>query len=99
MTKNINLDFSGGLQLLFKEQKFIITIEDAENKFNINNLVNELKDKYLIKNPELFLGEDKKLRPGILVFINDADWELEGCEDYVINNNDRISFISTLHGG
>lgn len=99
MIKNINLDFSGGLQLLFKEQKFIVTIEDADNKFNINNLVNELKDKYLIKNPELFLGEDKKLRPGILVFINDADWELEGCEDYVINNNDRISFISTLHGG
>jgi ubiquitin related modifier 1 len=38
-------------------------------------------------------------RPGILVLINDADWELEGMEEYVLQHNDRITFISTLHGG
>jgi len=38
-------------------------------------------------------------RPGILVLINDTDWELEGEGDYVVRDNDEIVFISTLHGG
>jgi ubiquitin related modifier 1 len=38
-------------------------------------------------------------RPGILVLINDADWELEGEEAYEINSGDKILFVSTLHGG
>ena len=39
------------------------------------------------------------VRPGILVLVNDADWELMGELDYSIQANDRIVFISTLHGG
>ncbi len=38
-------------------------------------------------------------RSGILVLINDVDWELEGEYDYVIGEKDEIAFISTLHGG
>jgi len=38
-------------------------------------------------------------RPGILVLINDADWELEGEESYQIQAGDNILFVSTLHGG
>lgn len=38
-------------------------------------------------------------RPGILVLINDADWELEGEESYEIQRGDNILFVSTLHGG
>lgn len=38
-------------------------------------------------------------RPGILVLINDADWELEGELDYELKDGDEIVFISTLHGG
>jgi len=43
----------------------------------------------------LFFGS----RAGILVLINDADWELEGKEEADIADRDRVSFISTLHGG
>ena len=39
------------------------------------------------------------MRPGILVLINDADWELMGQLDYELQDNDTIVFISTLHGG
>ena len=39
------------------------------------------------------------VRPGIIVLINDTDWELEGQNDYEIQNNDIVAFISTLHGG
>ena len=38
-------------------------------------------------------------RPGILVLINDADWELEGEEKYELQQKDEIVFVSTLHGG
>ena len=38
-------------------------------------------------------------RPGVLVLINDTDWELEGEGDYQLKDNDEIVFISTLHGG
>ncbi|KAJ3504146.1 hypothetical protein NMY22_g18019 [Coprinellus aureogranulatus] len=38
-------------------------------------------------------------RPGILVLVNDTDWELEGEGEYVLQDGDEIVFISTLHGG
>jgi len=38
-------------------------------------------------------------RPGILVLINDVDWELEGGVDSEIANGDHVMFVSTLHGG
>jgi ubiquitin related modifier 1 len=38
-------------------------------------------------------------RPGILVLINEADWELEGEDKYELQKDDHIMFVSTLHGG
>ncbi|KFM74731.1 Ubiquitin-related modifier 1-like protein, partial [Stegodyphus mimosarum] len=38
-------------------------------------------------------------RPGILVLVNDSDWELLGELDYEVQPEDTIHFISTLHGG
>jgi ubiquitin related modifier 1 len=38
-------------------------------------------------------------RPGILVLINDTDWELEGGIDSRCRNGDVVALISTLHGG
>jgi ubiquitin related modifier 1 len=50
------------------------------------------------KRLDFFLSNDS-IRPGILVLINDADWELEDKELAVLGDKDRVSFISTLHGG
>ena len=45
-------------------------------------------------------GTDKShRRPGILVLINDADWELEGEDHYELKDHDNVLFVSTLHGG
>lgn len=46
-----------------------------------------------------FLTVDGDRRPGILVLINDADWELEGEEKYELQQGDNVVFVSTLHGG
>ena len=47
---------------------------------------------------ELFVMGDS-VRPGILVLVNNTDWELTGQLDYCLQQNDHITFISTLHGG
>ena len=38
-------------------------------------------------------------RPGILVLINDCDWELRDELDGELEDGDLVVFISTLHGG
>lgn len=42
---------------------------------------------------------DAAPRPGILVLVNDADWELEGGEEMRLEEGDTVLFVSTLHGG
>ena len=42
-----------------------------------------LVEKYVTKKREFFV-EKNIIRPGILVLINDTDWELEGGEDAII---------------
>lgn len=52
----------------------------------------------LKERPEMFL-QGSSVRPGILVLVNDADWELCGGLEYVVEEGDEVTFISTLHGG
>ncbi|XP_052673661.1 ubiquitin-related modifier 1-like [Crassostrea angulata] len=99
MKTPITLEFSGGAELLFdKVKKHNIELPASEKKWTIGNLLLYIKDNLLKERPELFM-QGETVRPGILVLVNDADWELMGELDYEIQPNDRIVFISTLHGG
>ncbi|KAF2451977.1 ubiquitin related modifier 1 [Karstenula rhodostoma CBS 690.94] len=99
----ITVEFSGGLEMLFSnERKLSLTIpakDEDGTRSNIAFLVRHLCDT-VMKDPrkELFVLDDT-VRPGILVLINDADWELEGEDKYEIEDGDNILFVSTLHGG
>ena len=70
----------------------------GDDQWTLRRLLPWIKDNLLKERPEFLLQGDS-VRPGILVLVNDADWELCGELDYVIENKDRIIFISTLHGG
>ncbi|CAO1413941.1 unnamed protein product [Diamesa serratosioi] len=94
----IILEFSGGAEVLFKHIKKQTVTLDSSKTWKIRDFLVWLKDNLLTERPELFLQEDS-VRPGILCLINDADWELMGELDYVIQPKDNILFISTLHGG
>ena len=48
---------------------------------------------------ESMLVVDGSVRPGILVLIDDADWELEGRLAARITPASAVTLISTLHGG
>ena len=39
------------------------------------------------------------VRPGVLVLVNETDWELTGGVDTELSEGDTVVFISTLHGG
>lgn len=95
----LTLEFSGGAELLFdKIKKHSIKLPEKSDKWTIRSLLVWMKDNLLKERPELFLKDDS-VRPGILVLVNDSDWELLGQLDYVLEEGDNVVFISTLHGG
>ncbi|KAI8602902.1 ubiquitin-related modifier 1 [Dissophora ornata] len=108
-TLRIELQFSGGMELLFGNQKTIqasvpaffpaeATTEER-HVATIRDLIAWTTKSLLKERPELFVGDDGSVRSGILVLVNGADWELEGELEYELQDRDEIVFISTLHGG
>jgi len=73
-------------------------VVDDDEAWGVKRLLVHLRDKLLTERPELFMQGDS-VRPGILVLINEVDWELEGRLQYRLKANDHVVFISTLHGG
>lgn len=51
------------------------------------------------QNTTRLAGSGKYRRPGIMVLINEVDWELEGEEECELVDGDEVLFVSTLHGG
>lgn len=66
---------------------------------NIGYLINYICTNLMKDSRKELFIQNSHIRPGILVLINDADWELEGEEKYELKDNDNILFVSTLHGG
>ncbi|KIW71118.1 hypothetical protein PV04_03322 [Phialophora macrospora] len=102
-TIDISVEFTGGLELLFdnvaKHPVSLAKDADEGKPPTVGFLVKYLCD-HLMKDSrkELFVLNDN-VRPGILVLINDSDWELEGEDKYELADKDNILFVSTLHGG
>ncbi|THH27219.1 hypothetical protein EUX98_g6969 [Antrodiella citrinella] len=101
MAISLKIEFGGGMELLFSNErshniKIPATVDGKPA--NLSSLIFWLKDNLLKEREELFI-EGETVRPGILVLVNDVDWELEGEGDYEVKDGDEIVFISTLHGG
>uniref|UniRef100_A0A0B7AWM6 Ubiquitin-related modifier 1 homolog n=1 Tax=Arion vulgaris TaxID=1028688 RepID=A0A0B7AWM6_9EUPU len=93
------MEFSGGAELLCGNiKKHNLSLPKQENKWKIRSLLTWIRDNLIQERPELLI-QGNTVRPGILVLVNDADWELLGELDYELEENDKIVFISTLHGG
>ncbi|XP_053328745.1 ubiquitin-related modifier 1 [Spea bombifrons] len=96
---SLKLEFGGGAELLFNGiKKHHVTLPSQSAPWDIRQLLVWIKGNLLKERPELFIQGDT-VRPGILVLINDADWELMGELDYQLKDQDNVLFISTLHGG
>uniref|UniRef100_A0A5S6QJT9 Ubiquitin-related modifier 1 homolog n=1 Tax=Trichuris muris TaxID=70415 RepID=A0A5S6QJT9_TRIMR len=100
---NIQVEFMGGSELLLKDRKkvhdVVLPCEEAKSgAWTIGQLLRWIKETMLGDKAEMLI-QDGTVRPGVLVLINEIDWELENRQNYVIRPNDKITFISTLHGG
>ena len=80
------------------ESKKIIELEFDETEVSLEYLIDVLKKQHLKEKEEMFVAGNS-VRPGIIVLVNDTDWELLDTTKYAVQNNDNIAFISTLHGG
>ncbi|XP_049513912.1 ubiquitin-related modifier 1 homolog [Dermacentor silvarum] len=101
MTNEIHLrvEFGGGAELLFGNQtKHDVALDGGRDKCTLSDLIMWLKANLLKGKEELFV-QGNTVRPGILVLVNETDWELQGGLDYEVKPNDTVLFISTLHGG
>ncbi|KAG2200139.1 ubiquitin-related modifier 1 [Mucor mucedo] len=99
----INVEFSGGMELLFQNVskhtiKFPAKNEKTGNPSNLQDLIFYIRDTMMTEKKDLFVEKDT-VRPGILVLINNTDWELCDELEYELEDKDEIVFISTLHGG
>ncbi|KYQ92073.1 hypothetical protein DLAC_06911 [Tieghemostelium lacteum] len=94
----IKVELSGGLELLFNKIKTHEITFDDKKSIPLKDLIIWMKDNLLTERENLFIV-DGTVRPGILVLINEADWELYGGIGYDVEDGDNIIFISTLHGG
>uniref|UniRef100_A0A1B6MLT9 Ubiquitin-related modifier 1 homolog n=1 Tax=Graphocephala atropunctata TaxID=36148 RepID=A0A1B6MLT9_9HEMI len=96
---NLVIEFGGGAELLFnKVKKHSVQLPGNSRPWNLRKLLVWLKENLLTERPELFV-QGETVRPGILVLVNESDWELLGQLDYELQDKDNVLFISTLHGG
>ncbi|XP_077099226.1 ubiquitin-related modifier 1 isoform X4 [Siphateles boraxobius] len=89
----------GGAELLFDGvRNHHVALPCQSDPWDMKQLLAWIRGNMLKERPELFMQGDT-VRPGILVLINDADWELMGELEYQLQDKDNVVFISTLHGG
>ncbi|XP_068142468.1 ubiquitin-related modifier 1 homolog isoform X1 [Drosophila tropicalis] len=72
---NLILELSAGAELLFGNIKRRQLSLDGAQKWTIGSLLKWMHANILTRSPELFIQGDT-VRPGILVLVNDTDWEL-----------------------
>jgi ubiquitin related modifier 1 len=80
----VTVELSGGMEILFQNQKSLVITPTLPT---LTSLLASLE--------EVLLDNDR-VKPGILVLINDVDSELVGES---LNDGDVVVLISTLHGG
>ncbi|CAA7023002.1 unnamed protein product [Microthlaspi erraticum] len=97
----LTLEFGGGLELLcdsVKIHKVNVDLPDESHILTMKDLLKWVRTNLIKERPEMFIKGDT-VRPGVLVLVNDCDWELSGQLETTLEEKDVVVFISTLHGG
>ncbi|CAI8592495.1 unnamed protein product [Vicia faba] len=76
----LTLEFGGGLELLCDSKKFHhVNVEfepkNGQDKLTMRELLSWVQPNLIKERPEMFIKGDT-MRPGVLVVVNDYDWEL-----------------------
>ncbi len=79
------------------KKKINVDLPDI-SEMTMEELIAYLKKNHLTDKEEMFV-QGSSVRPGIIVLVNDTDWELLETIKYKVQDRDNVAFISTLHGG
>lgn len=85
------------MEYLFENQKRL-DVDIPSEVCTLGDLIVWMKCNLIRERHEMLVQGDK-IRPGVLVLVNDVDWELEDTTRYQVSSGDKFAFISTLHGG
>ncbi|CAG9539367.1 unnamed protein product [Cercopithifilaria johnstoni] len=100
---SLKIEFSGGAESLFGMQKeFDIQMRNDSGPLFVSDLVRHINVNLIPDKSKSHLLVDKDgdgVRPGILVLVNEVDWDLLQGPKTILEDGDVVSFISTLHGG
>jgi len=94
----LTLELAGGLELLFGNVRSFALALPSSPPPTLRAVVAHARDALLVERAELFAAGEG-VRAGILVLLNEVDWELVGGLDAEVAPGDTVLFISTLHGG
>lgn len=84
------------METLFEGKKRIEI--GVEGDCTVERLIDDLRRNHLREKEEMFV-QGVSVRPGIIVLVNDTDWELLDTTRCLLKDGDTVAFISTLHGG
>ncbi|KAJ4956535.1 hypothetical protein NE237_013318 [Protea cynaroides] len=88
----LTIEFGGGLELLCQSIKIHnvdVDMPAKEKKLTMKNLLSWVHTNLIKERPEMFMKGDT-VRPGVLVLINDCDWELSGQLDTTLEEKDVL---------
>ena len=80
------------------EGKKHLELDLGDKEMTMADLIDHIKRTELKEKEEMFVSGNS-VRPGIIVLVNDTDWELLETTSYKLEDKDSVAFISTLHGG
>lgn len=89
---SITTEFTSGLQILFNNiKKHKVLLPKTEEPWTLGLLLFWIKDNILVDKDkcDLFM-KGNTVRPGIIVAINDQDWELLGDLKYKIKDRKSV---------
>ncbi|KAL9396847.1 hypothetical protein Peur_011100 [Populus x canadensis] len=87
------------MQFIFDSVKIHnVNVSPKNGADKVNYLLVWVRTNLIKERPEMFMKGDS-VRPGVLVLVNDCDWEHSGQLDTNLEEKDLVVFISTLHGG
>ena len=69
--------------MLFEGQKSIIVDLPETSALSMEQLIAHLKKNHLKEKEEMFV-QGNSVRPGIIVLVNDTDWELMETTNYIL---------------
>lgn len=99
---NLKVVFAGGTETLFDMQKEFNVAVPASEPVSISALLRYISSNLMPDKSRSHLLLNKtgeSVRAGILVLVNDVDWDLLNGPKTVLEEGDVVSFISTIHGG